>query len=314
MTKHVFTNAQCAHVWAQQRAPDDWGRGSSVSFRGATFLSYATPIARFVWSATGATRVALFSADSYSPTTARHLHHARRATSAVSFDVPTIDRGGYGRELSHPTNLRFLVQRYEKSAERLMWLSADGCSPEAFEQHLNAERMAIREYATLFDLPQPRVWCDVPSAVKQARKLWAQPHRAEKAARAAAARAEYEARQIAKDAENRLRWIAGEPLQAHVVCEHGGAMLQVRGDKVVTSWGAEVPLDHAQRVFAFYQRVLRSGKPWPHDGASPVSEGHSAVTLGHFRLDSIDADGNVRAGCHVIYRSELERVGASLTA
>ena len=36
------------------------------------------------------------------------------------------------------------------------------------------------------------------------------------------------------------------------------------------------------------------------------------VALGQFRLDSIDADGNVRAGCHLITRAELENFGKLL--
>ena len=38
-----------------------------------------------------------------------------------------------------------------------------------------------------------------------------------------------------------------------------------------------------------------------------------SVTLGHFSLDSIDAEGNVRAGCHFIPYGELANVAARLS-
>ncbi len=84
-------------------------------------------------------------------------------------------------------------------------------------------------------------------------------------------------------------------------------MLRVTGDMVVTSWGAECPLDDARRVFALYKRLRDKGET--------ITRGvlwGDETKLGHFRLDSIDADGNVKAGCHTIYRAELERVAKEL--
>jgi hypothetical protein len=75
------------------------------------------------------------------------------------------------------------------------------------------------------------------------------------------------------------RWLAGEAIW---ICLRGNQYLRVEGDQVVTTAGET------------YQR-----------------NGHS-IHLGHYTIDSIAADGTLRAGCHVIQRSEIERFGAIL--
>lgn len=86
----VFSNAQCAHVWAQQN--QSHGRGSSVSFEGSVFRSYQTPIARLVRDSLGRS-VALITSEKYSTTTAKHMHHAHsalRGDVAQVFTVPDL--------------------------------------------------------------------------------------------------------------------------------------------------------------------------------------------------------------------------------
>jgi hypothetical protein len=97
-------------------------------------------------------------------------------------------------------------------------------------------------------------------------------------------------------------WKAGK--DAHVPWHVDEVFLRVRsknGERVVeTSKGAEVPLAHAVRLLPH----IRSGVPYLHNGHS--------IRVGHFRIDAIDAEGNVRAGCHFIKRAEMERLAVQL--
>lgn len=95
----------------------------------------------------------------------------------------------------------------------------------------------------------------------------------------------------------------------------GGAMLRARdverdesgaiiGGTLETSHGADVPLVHAMKAFAFVRRVVATGQPWHANG--------HCIRVGHFRVDSIDADGTMQAGCHTIHLGEMERLAAAL--
>jgi hypothetical protein len=309
--KTVFTNSQCAHVWAQQS--QEHGRGASVSFRGPIFRSYATPVAAFVRDTLGR-NVCLISNRRYSNTTARHISHARRALAddVFVFNVHEAAPGGWnGDGGDHTVNLRHLAKDYEKQAERGMYaFEVDDWQRNGLRGSYNH----MRYYALAFALPVPRVTAEPDSAIRQwdARQaaLNASPRRAAAAAAKARREAENLARRIAADTEARAQWMAGtvDNGYRYITCPLGGAMLRVTGDRVVTSWGAECPLEDARRVFALYLRLVGKGEVITRGGLWG-----DETRLGHFRLDSIDADGNVTAGCHKIYRAELERVAAQLS-
>jgi len=323
MTKHVVSNQQCVHMWAQ-RPPNSptgepaWARGSSVSFQGKLLKSYATTVAAFVEAADGSA-VALFSSNGYSHTTHRHLHFARRAVSGVlCFDVPTVaGRGGWSRDdLDHSKNLTYLVSEYEKRAERLMHMSAD-TDPIYLIQHVVGAYSSAIAYARLFALPEPIFWCKPESAERQCLARLAALNRTperlrrikEREAREAAALA----KQIEVDKEARAEFRAGSTYtHSHVRCEQGGALLAIVGDKVITSWGAEVPLADARRAFSAWRRIV-DANALPHVRGN-YAQTDAETQLGHFTLDSIDSYGNITAGCHIIYRAELERFGALLGA
>lgn len=109
----------------------------------------------------------------------------------------------------------------------------------------------------------------------------------------------------AKEAEKREAWLRGESVPGfYGTDETGGALLRVRGDNLETSQGASVPLSHAIRAFRFIKRVRETGQPWQRNGHT--------VRVGHFQVDSIDASGNFKAGCHLINWPEVERVAKAI--
>lgn len=98
-------------------------------------------------------------------------------------------------------------------------------------------------------------------------------------------------------------------------CEDGGAMLRaegvtrdesgaITGGTLYTSQGASVPLTHALRAFRFLRHCRQTETEWR-------ANGHS-LRVGHFRIDSVDAAGNFRAGCHSIRYAECARLAERL--
>jgi hypothetical protein len=128
-------------------------------------------------------------------------------------------------------------------------------------------------------------------------------------ARIAESRREYEARRdeqrrlaALSDAEKIEAWRRGADVR---ISGHAyPCMLRIDGANVETSWGAEFPAEHARKAWPLIRAVYTSGKAW-------WTNGHK-IPLGHFQVDSIDADGTLRAGCHTLSKSEVEHCAALL--
>jgi hypothetical protein len=99
-----------------------------------------------------------------------------------------------------------------------------------------------------------------------------------------------------ENAEMVAQWIAGKP------DSHPDTLMHVRGEEIETSRGARFPLDHGKRAWPFI--LAARGKGWH-------SNGHT-IKLGNFCIDSINAEGDVKAGCHLVKWPEVERIAREL--
>lgn len=84
------------------------------------------------------------------------------------------------------------------------------------------------------------------------------------------------------------------------------AYLRVKGDTVETSRGARVPLSHVQRALPVVMALIRNGRTYQRNGHT--------IHLGHYAIDSIDEQGNLRAGCHLFNKAEIERFAGIVEA
>lgn len=87
-TKTVFgSHANLAHVWAQQNVGYGKSADGRMSFEGATIYSYGYhfPIARFVERK--GRKCVLFTTQSYSVSTAKHIGHVRSALRGLAVPV-----------------------------------------------------------------------------------------------------------------------------------------------------------------------------------------------------------------------------------
>lgn len=101
--------------------------------------------------------------------------------------------------------------------------------------------------------------------------------------------------------EHKRKWLAGEvPLAGRTFdAESGGAALRIKGNRLETSHGAEVPLAEAIRAFRFIKLCRERGREWKANG--------ERVRVGAFHVDSISAAGDMIAGCHSFTWPEIER-------
>lgn len=320
----AYDNSMTAHVWAQQEKQTGRSGNGNMSFADSTLFSYSTPIGRFVTAPNGA-RVTLVTSNTYSTTTSgKHMPALWRAIDygrgqfAPCFAVPRLSgQSGLGythfalADSDHVANLEYLVGEYAAQIAKLNRCQFDNVD------HVSASaRKALataRAYAETFALDMPADSADSDIAVILAKR---EARATKNATPAAIVRRERDKAQRAEiaaerqrlqhaDAHERLEgWRNGTLARLDRYSDirsdmQAGALLRIRGNTLETSQGASVPLDHAKRVFAAVKRCKDSGATWQRNGET--------IRVGHFQVDSIDANGNFRAGCHLINWPETER-------
>ena len=271
----------------------------------------------------------LSNSSRYGVTTSQHQHAVNWSVNhldQVAVPVPCVS---YPRD--HDANITFLVTeqaRLLKEAQRCMQENSvtyrERVARERYYAQIRYQAFfGIRRKVT--ELPedawqaaQDRACCiETPDPVRDAKRLVAKARREEThTLRLAAVVEEYRAvRRHNQDA-----WRAydtGRPYpkayyalprvdKQRVLSAWGedGALLRVNGDKIETSKGDRIPLDHAPRLWAFVQAVRASGQAY-------VSNGH-AERAGEYKVSRVDADGTLHVGCHHISYSELERMARQL--
>lgn len=104
-----------------------------------------------------------------------------------------------------------------------------------------------------------------------------------------------------RDADAIASWKAGESVRPPSFdAPEGGAEMRVKDGLLQTSWGADVPLEHAVKVFRFVKLCRDNGQSWHRNGKT--------IRVGHFQVDRIDANGDFTAGCHSFKWEAVERV------
>lgn len=108
-------------------------------------------------------------------------------------------------------------------------------------------------------------------------------------------------------AEKLPRWLEGAHVElGRAVYETGTSYLRVKDNEVQTSQGARVPLEHVKKALPLVLAYVQNGREYHRNGHT--------IHLGHYAIDSIDAQGNLRAGCHLFDKAEIERFAGVLGA
>lgn len=266
------------------------------------------PIAAFVTTPKGERVVLANFHESRSNSTSKHQCHVRRAIPSryPVFDVPHVapqfKRGG--SDHFHRDNLDELMKR--AAAE-------NGKAKRArIHKEFHNSRAAswldmAGAYAAAFDLEWSPVGLDelAEEVARRDREQQAQ-YRKEREERAAKERERMVLLRV-NQAGEMTDWyngIGASVPSAYRVDDNGSAYVRrYRGrlsdlDVLQTSMGAEVPWEHALKVFKFIKLVRAKGEGWKRNG--------HVIRVGHYQVDSIDADGNMWAGCHYFTWSHME--------
>ena len=300
-------NSEVAHFWANQ--VQDSGKSSNFYFDGKKIYSYGRHF--LVAELHKNNTVALFNCRSYSSSTANHQNEARHASRhKKQFSVPCPSSPQDPENIIHLGNVvannvvRF-ISRKKVDDRTINW---DDTKFECLAD-IRSDIAKFNDYCETFELPDR---LELPAdfeeeltniynaklAKQRERQAHYEANKTEIDAQrelAAEKRAKAKLVKELKDkAEKIERWCSGE--NVGLTLSHGGPrLLRVRGDKLETSGGADVPLSDARRMVTAL-----------NNGMSLVGQ-----KIGHYIIDG-QSETELKIGCHEITLDEIKRVFGQL--
>ena len=336
--KKVFAdNDMVRHVWAQQNQESGRNPKGSLSFRGTTLYSYNTPIANFV--TIGKVKACLITTQTFSVTTSgKHMPRASDISNCEVFYSHFVKggdngRGGYTKADLHNDNIKEYAKRY---ARELTTLARAKKHAEYQVTRVLGIRDEAFRYAEFFevlidkaDFPEPTEE-ELQEAKARAHKITAAQAKAtrERAAQKAANlqsainafmsgetnKLPWEFKMNASAAQKALvapyiiqLWRAGEwTRKIDFLSPDNGALLRLADGEIQTSQGAVFPVADGKAAWPLITKVKQLGVAVDYHmhGYYPK--------LGHFNIDKVFENGDVKAGCHYVKFGEIERMATAL--
>ena len=292
--KTVVTNNMVAHLWAAQSQSHARNTKNTFWFRDSVIYSYGShfPIARHVKGQV------LMTTRDCSNTTSKHKQIVANAIQ----HLPTIYCVNplAETEIDHRKNLAAM------RAECLNCLEKASRARTYTQMYLTkAENYTIQHmaYRAMFGLYLDEKLIISEEWKKEAHGRIATQQKIEKERKAIIKKHQEQLQeQLKKDLE---KWKHDTSVRRTYYSLPAALRKSIDGNAVDTSHGVQVPLEHAKRVYAL-AILIKTGvqPPYQHNGHS--------LHCGSFRIDSIDAKGTLKAGCHTITFSAMKELGDKL--
>jgi hypothetical protein len=306
--KEVFPTDEIPHLWMHAWKTQESARnaGGNLYFNGPSIFSYGShfEIARHVETKRGS--AVLFNTAKYSVTTARHQSAVRQAIpdNVAVFHVCRLDVP-QSRQFSgetHAVNIKDYDSRIESAL--LKAIRARASYSKEYQHGLAVSLRAERNaYAVFFGL-RIKPLASIPAL--DSKKIDAiKAKESERVKLESAETKRKKAERLEQMKEDISAWRQGN-FESYRLPHDAPTMLRIAGDEVETSKGARIPVSHAKRALTLIRAVVARGEDWQ-------TNGHTCH-VGHYSLDRIEANGTLRAGCHVIARDEWEAIAPVLDA
>lgn len=296
-----YRNDEVPHLWIHETQPE--AHGNRMFFEGESIYSYGHhfEIARIV-KRKGKAKCVLFNTGNYSLTTATHKNYV---LDAIPKDIPVYSVPSFTDQKKNWEDYKYRVAALELKCSRARsnadWLL------ESLERLIEE----ANRYKAHFGIRGKRIAIPDMGEVKER-------------AKAHAAAKKKQTQERARLRKEYIRWVEESRLPLWRNHEDYSSIripdkfkpnlpfyplpdrlrLSIDGTEVETSKGARVPVDHARKACRIIKKLVASGKTYKHNGHT--------IHVGHYRIDSIDQQGTVRAGCHVIPYSEIEYISSAI--
>lgn len=276
------------HYWANQVQSE--GRCGNVFFRDSMVFSYGEHfcIARL---APGG-RVA-FTRRSYSVSTSRHISKARQATS--HYTAYSVWDPSWTAEANLEKAKEQIADLMEKSRK---------ARKETLRLCYQSEALVIGRGANQFAQDFPNPYRSVPYDLINLDDLEGVADKLLNAREEERRKLQLLREEAAKrHAEELEKWkLNQETSVSHF--PYLPVALRIHGDVIQTSYGAEIPVEHARRLWTLIEATRSSGREF--------EPGDRSVAVGVYKLTKVKEDGGIIVGCHDIPYSEIHRMAVEL--
>lgn len=294
--KRVFSsNAQLAHVWAQQT--QDYGRGNSLFFERDTIWSFGYHYKAAKIHAIKGKPFALVNSDRYSSCTGKHLNYITSALQGLMpyFHAPDVtsprDAVKHLDEKAQE-QIAYALKRIKIESKRdIQWQFQS--IREAFQEANKLRKFLGKAEKFASKKQLDAVQSHLEFRLKRYHELNTPEMQAKREAERLKRIERKEALERASQAEKIQFFREGRNVGIYGLSHE---ILRIKGDEIETSRGAKVPLDHAKLLY----RAIKQGKSVEDQ------------RIGHFRVNAVtdlpSGDKEIRVGCHRILLSEASLV------
>ena len=299
---------EVAHVWAQQNHQSGKCNGA-LYFEGRTIYSYGThfPCATFINSET-----VLINSDSYSVSTSKQqgyvksaITHKKKIYCSTAVIKWFLWDGSFNNTAQNTA-----VKECENAVQRFIVDAGRRKAAKYKAADIVKAQQKVNECKTLFDAfntPYPEKLISLADMLNtdDFNSIIAADNE-RRAKLALAARQKQEAIQLTLRLDIEKNWIHGKPLECDFnIFNSDKIYMRIEENEIVTTKGAMFPIDHAKKAFKII-RMVREG------ALKTMTDKEHVLRLGHYSIDHIDAQGNVKAGCHNVSWDEIERLARIL--
>lgn len=297
-----MNNSMVAHTWAQQTKSN--GKGSHFFFEGPTIYSYGHhfPIARFV---SNTPKVVLLTTRTYSNSTAGHTATVRQAIrhDTTVFHVRNVEARNKADHLANFLHMRDGIKDQLDALAKCRTASTKARTVEAIINRVNHANAYSKHFRLGRKIALPPGQ-SVEELAALGSKWNKQDHAAENKRRKA---------QEKRETELLAGWLLGNDKGTGHVKGLPDIYLRVKSSPlglpiIQTSLGAEFPVDHAKRAYPALKRVVENNVVVHNE----LFTGDVTFRLGEFKIDYIEKDGTIVAGCHRIRWEEVQRIARQL--
>lgn len=296
--KTVFNNSEIAHLWANASQSEARNSQDSFYFDENLIYSYGS---HFCCANRINSHLFLVTTDTYSPTTGKHMSHVCNAidySNAKVFHVCNVYAEiGLKTKEAHKQNLdeMFAGIRSHESQFHRARIYKDfhlDCI-----QKIQAEILSYCEVFKCKSLLSKNQLAIANSDFAELAQYFEKQNKADKVKRAKErierekANKERIEREKLEDAEKLEKWLNFEISYAYFSLNKK-VYLRIKDSEIQTTMGANVPVDRAKQLWPLILHSYKNQYHWIENGEN--------FRIGHYRINEIMPNGDVKAGCHYI--------------
>jgi hypothetical protein len=326
--KTVFTsNKELCHVFAQQ--VQDTGKTGNLFFNGNVLYSYGWhyPVVVLVSDS-----IAIFNGQGYSNTTNRHtslarqalLHYKRHEIESTDI-IKQLIRFTQSEKTTDDIKALLVTVKWDIAStiknlqDRLASKDAAKRRITTLDKWKGEASSKVNDCLKLLEILEIKPSAEIKKEIKKLEKnvgdlfTAAQTRAQREAKKREKAKAEY-LKEVLKLKDKAIAawreggsWLGADMPSVQTILDklELPPLLRLHDNEIVTSMGARFPVKDAIEVYPVLTKLKDSGKPI-------TLKDNDRLRLGYYAIESIDKEGNVKAGCHTVPWTEIALIAQQL--